>query len=92
MNPADSELSFCLHTASHLDREPSGMRLAGEVIAQAVDDQQGHPLRHVVMRAVAAAAERDLRLWPSAVPADGEPPSSLHEHEAGETPDLHTSR
>ncbi|KIZ03932.1 hypothetical protein MNEG_4032 [Monoraphidium neglectum] len=36
----------------------------GEVIAEASDCTALHPLRHAVMEAVAAAAERDLRLWP----------------------------
>eukprot|EP00877_Chromochloris_zofingiensis_P001960 jgi/Chrzof1/11765/Cz06g09050.t1 len=36
----------------------------GEVIAQATDNTPQHPLAHAVMDAVAAAAARDLRLWP----------------------------
>ena len=47
------------------------------MIAQAVDDGRGHPLRHVVMRAVAAAAERDVRLWPPA-------PKLIHDPDPGE--------
>ena len=41
----------------------------GQVIAQGVDNTGGpqrHPLGHAAMAAVAAAAERDLRLWPDA--------------------------
>jgi tRNA(Arg) A34 adenosine deaminase TadA len=36
----------------------------GEIIAEAADCSAAHPLRHAAMEAVAAAAERDLRLWP----------------------------
>ncbi len=39
----------------------------GETIAQGLDGTRGlqsHPLHHAVMLAVAAVAERDLRLWP----------------------------
>lgn len=49
---------------------------AGEVIAEAGGDGRGHPLRHVAMRVVAAAAERDLRLWPPA-------PNPRHEPHPG---------
>lgn len=38
--------------------------LTGETIAEALDGASTHPLHHAVMLAVAAAAERDLRLWP----------------------------
>lgn len=40
----------------------------GETIAQGLDGTGGphaHPLHHAVMLAVAAVAERDLRLWPA---------------------------
>ncbi|BDA43446.1 probable inactive tRNA-specific adenosine deaminase-like p at C-terminar half [Coccomyxa sp. Obi] len=36
----------------------------GQIIAQALDGTSSHPLHHAVMVAVAAAAERDLALWP----------------------------
>ncbi|CAL8468581.1 g8121 [Coccomyxa elongata] len=36
----------------------------GQIIARGVDGTSSHPLHHAVMVAVAAAAERDLALWP----------------------------
>jgi len=36
----------------------------GAVIAEGLDDTQTHPLRHAIMVAIEAAAERDCRLWP----------------------------
>ncbi len=36
----------------------------GQIIAQGLDGTSSHPLHHAVMMAVAAAAERDLALWP----------------------------
>lgn len=37
----------------------------GEVIAEGQDGTRQHPLRHAIMAAIDAAAERDRRLWPS---------------------------
>ncbi len=36
----------------------------GEVIAEGQDGTKQHPLRHAIMAAIDAAAERDRRLWP----------------------------
>jgi tRNA-specific adenosine deaminase 3 len=37
---------------------------SGEVIALVLDETHSHPLRHAVMGAIDAVAQRDLRLWP----------------------------
>lgn len=39
--------------------------VSGEVIAEGQDGTKQHPLRHAIMAAIDAAAERDRRLWPS---------------------------
>ncbi|DBA98649.1 hypothetical protein WJX77_010540 [Trebouxia sp. C0004] len=38
--------------------------ISGEVIAEGQDGTKQHPLRHAIMAAIDAAAERDRRLWP----------------------------
>ncbi|KAK9789948.1 hypothetical protein WJX73_008362 [Symbiochloris irregularis] len=45
--------------------------VAGEAVAQGVDETHAHPLRHAAMVAIDAAAQRDLLLWPPS-PADAE--------------------
>ena len=51
--------------------------LPSQVLAVAVDESTGHPLRHAVMAVIAAVAQRDCRLWPQCIAskartADGE--------------------
>ena len=46
---------------------------SGEIVAEGLDGTAGpgaHPLRHAVMAAIDAAAERDRRLWPDATAAE----------------------
>ncbi len=39
--------------------------IVGEVTVEGRDSTNQHPLRHAIMAAIDAAAERDRRLWPS---------------------------
>lgn len=50
--------------------------LHDSVVAQGVDQREQHPLHHAAMVAVGAAAQRSLRLWPTAQGAKRSTPDS----------------